>query len=59
MWKPVVDINTTKYRLASEFEREVRPLIKGWWHAIKIDRGWRLYADDKDDLFWAKMNIRT
>jgi hypothetical protein len=59
MWKPVVDINTTKYRLASDFEREVRPLIKGWWHAIKINSGWRLYADDKDELFLAKFKIRT
>jgi hypothetical protein len=59
MWKPVVDVNTRKYRLASDFEREVRPLIKGWWHAIKINNGWRLYAEDKDELFDAKLRIRT
>jgi hypothetical protein len=59
MWKPTVDIRTTKYPSFSDFEREVRPLIKGWWHAIEINGGWRLYADDKDELFWAKLKIRT
>ncbi len=59
MWKPVVDIRTTKYPLASDFEREVRRLIKGWWHAIEINGGWRLYADDINELFMAKMAIST
>lgn len=58
MWKPYVDIRTTKYYDASDFEPVVRSLFKKWWHAVKINDGlWRLYADDWKELFFAKFAI--
>ncbi len=57
MWKPYTDIRTKKYPFARDFERVVRPLFKGWWRAVWIDKGWRLFADDMDELFFAKLKI--
>jgi hypothetical protein len=57
MWKPFADIRTPKYPRASDFGSDVGPLFKGWWHAVRISNGWRLYADDKNELFHAKMKF--
>lgn len=57
MWKPFADIRTTKYRRASDFGSEVGSLFEGWWHAVRVSNGWRLYADDINDLFHARMKF--
>jgi hypothetical protein len=59
MWMPVVDILTRKYQRGPDFQREVGPLIKGWWYAVKLRNGWRLYAEDMNELLFAKLMIRV
>lgn len=57
MWKPYTDICSKRYPRAADVERVVRPLFKGWWRACSIKRGWRLYADDENELLFAKLAI--
>jgi hypothetical protein len=57
MWKPFIDIRTPKYRRASDFEEDVGPLFKKWWHAVRISNGWRLYSDETTALFGAKLKF--
>jgi hypothetical protein len=57
MWKPYTDIRTKKYLSRTQFEQAVRPLFQGWWRAVQISDGWRLFADDMNELFFAKLAI--
>jgi hypothetical protein len=56
MWKPYVDIPVANYKNRLHFIRQARPFFgKRWWHVTWIDREFRLYADDMNDLFYAKL----
>jgi hypothetical protein len=54
--KPVANI-VTPIRTSREFRKEANPLFQGWWHAIQTGNGWRLFADDEDELLFAKLRL--
>lgn len=57
--KPSVDIHTSLMS-ADEFEQQARPmLINGWWRAIQIEEGWRVFGDCENDLITAKLALSS
>jgi hypothetical protein len=58
MWKPYADIHTMRYAFASDLAPIISPVMKKWWRAVWVTAGlWRVYADDMNELFHAKLKI--
>ena len=52
-WKPYADINSTIDW--SDMYEHSQQKLRGWWHAVATDRGWRVFADDLNGLFFLKL----
>jgi hypothetical protein len=56
-WKPFIDIVRTDSESAFDFRKAARPLFTGWWHAISIENGWRIFSDNLTELTVAKLTL--
>jgi hypothetical protein len=55
-WKPFVDVNSSIH-FGYELEEVVRPLFSGWWHAVPIANGWRIFSENITELMYVKLSI--
>jgi hypothetical protein len=52
--KPYADIKPMKWW---DLREEVNEIVTGWWHAVPTKTGWRVFADNLNDLFHVRMAL--
>jgi hypothetical protein len=52
--KPYADIASMDIL---DLKDEVNEIVTGWWHAVPTKTGWRVFADNLNDLFHVRMAL--
>lgn len=58
-WKPYIDIVGADKLSVSAFRKAALQHISGWWHAVPIENGWRIFSDNLTELTWAKLALSS
>lgn len=58
-WKPFIDIVRTGSESAFHFRKVARPFFTGWWHAVSIKNGWRIFSDSLTEMTYAKLALSS